>query len=155
AETSYQPGIDVQKIVYVVNDAIGTVQNLNTIDETRQQLQKEDEKVYRLIDKNKKLSNLDYNSEYEIIKEYNIKLDNLNKLADVHLTLKTKMKEVGYETSGELINNSNTFDLGVIAGMGALVSKDVKESKEFSEGAINHLNASKTEKLTNLQLKSA
>lgn len=155
AETSSDIGFDIQKFVDDVNSAVATVQNLNAIGQTRQQLMKEIENVERLMNENKTLSNIDYYSENEIINEYNIKLANLNKLAEVHLTLKTKMKELGYETSGELINNSNTFDLGLIVGMGALANQDVKESKEFSEEVINHLNASKKEKIIGLQVKKA
>lgn len=146
---------DVQEIVNVINNGITTLENLEAIDKMDKQLQNDLEKVEKLMQENMVLSNREYQSEEDINKEYNLKLLNLNELAKTHLALKSKMQSLGYSASGELLSNSSTTGLGVIAAAGAMMSTDKKESKQFAEDAKNRLQNSKSEKMFAFKYKDA
>ncbi len=143
ATTQNKTAQDIEALTNEVNSAINTIDNLNALDQTYGQLKEEIEKIEKLMNENSTLSKIEYQSENEINNEYNIKLVNLNKLAETHLAIKTKMQNLGYSASGELLNNSSSAGLGVIAGVGALASTHKKESKEFRNQKINNLNQSK------------
>lgn len=138
---------DIQHFANEVNSAITTIGNLNAINKTGEQLQKDLENVEKLMNENSTLSEKEYQSEDEINSEYSIKLANLNKLAEAHLAIKSKIQSLGYSAAGELLNNSSTTGLGAFAAIGAVTSTDKKESKAYSENAKNRLQTSKSNKL--------
>lgn len=145
---------DVQDIVNEINNGISTIENLNAIDRMDNQLQTDLKKVEKLLQENAFMSNREYQSEEDINNEYHLKLSNLNQLAITHLDLKSKMQSLGYSAAGELLNNSNTTGLGVLATAGALMSTDKKESRQFVEDAKNRLQNSKSEKMFALKHKN-
>lgn len=138
---------DIEALTNEVNAAINTIGNLNAIDQTYGQLKEEIEKIEKLMNESSLMADRIYQSEDDINSEYNSKLSNLNKLAETHLSLKTKMQNLGYSASGELLNNSSSVGLGAIALIGTVASTDKKESKTFSENAKDRLQTSKSNKL--------
>ncbi|WP_313031268.1 hypothetical protein [Soonwooa sp.] len=110
-----QTMIDIQDFANEVNSAISTMENLNAINKTGEQLQKDLDKVEKLMQENATMSDREYQSEEDINNEYNIKLANLKKLAATHLELKTQMPNLGYSAAGELLNNPNSTGLGAFA----------------------------------------
>lgn len=138
---------DIQAITNEVNNAINTANNLKAIDKAEGQLQEDLKNIEKLMTENSTLPEREYESEDEINSEYSARLTNLNKLAATHLDIKTKIQNLGYSATGELLSNSSTTGLGVFAGIGALASTDKKESKAFSENAIKKLQSSKSNQL--------
>lgn len=138
---------DIQDLENQLNAGMNTLDNLNALNSSAEELQKDLEKVEGLMKANTVLFNREYQSEAEINTEYNQKLANLNKLAALHLELKTNLHRLEYAAAGELLNNSDTAGLGLLAGVGAMSSTHKKESIAHSDRAKAKLQNSKSEKL--------
>lgn len=155
ATTQSKTEQDIEALTNEVNAAVSTISNLNSLNKTAAEVEKEIAKIEKLMAESSLMSDRIYQSEEDINSEYSSKLSNLNKLAEAHLSLKTKLQNLGYSASGELLNNSNSTGLGAVALIGAVASTNKKESKEFSQNAKDKLQTSKSNKLFKYQYKDS